>query len=59
MVSTEQPSTYFDLESQTDLRRLANPEMVLGSLSGLVIIDEIQTQPELFSTLRVLAGEKC
>lgn len=46
---------YFDLESQVDLRRLANPEMVLGSLSGLVVIDEIQTLPSLFPALRVLA----
>jgi hypothetical protein len=50
-----QTSTYFDLESQVDLRRLANPEMVLGSLTGLVVIDEIQTLPSLFPALRVLA----
>jgi predicted AAA+ superfamily ATPase len=49
------PGAYFDLESQVDLRRLANPEMVLGSLSGLVVIDEIQTLPGLFPALRVLA----
>ena len=49
-----QAGAYFDLESQVDLRRLANPEMVLGSLSGLVVIDEIQTQPGLFPALRVL-----
>jgi predicted AAA+ superfamily ATPase len=28
--------------------------MVLGGLQGLVILDEIQQMPELFSTLRVL-----
>lgn len=50
-----QAGAYFDLESQVDLRRLANPEMVLGLLSGLVVIDEIQTQPGLFPVLRVLA----
>jgi len=53
---------YFDLESQVDLRRLANPEMVLGSLSGLVVIDEIQVLPGLFPALRVLAdrpGNPC
>jgi len=49
----EEVSTYFDLESQPDLRRLANPEMMFASLSGLVIIDEIQTLPELFPVLRV------
>ncbi|MBP7049672.1 MAG: ATP-binding protein [Phycisphaerae bacterium] len=52
--SGDQASTYFDLESQVDLRRLANPEMVLGSLTGLTVIDEIQTLPGLFSVLRVL-----
>jgi predicted AAA+ superfamily ATPase len=50
-----QAGAYFDLESQVDLRRLANPEMVLGGLSGLVVIDEIQTLPGLFPVLRVLA----
>jgi len=29
--------------------------MVLGSFSGLIVIDEIQTKPELFRVLRVLA----
>ncbi len=50
-----QTGAYFDLESQVDLRRLANPEMVLGSFTGLVVIDEIQTLPGLFPVLRVLA----
>ena len=48
------PATYFDLESQPDVRRLQNPEMVLGALSGLVVLDEIQLMPELFNVLRVL-----
>ena len=46
--------TYFDLESIPDQRRLQNPELMLGSLKGLVILDEIQIMPELFSVLRVL-----
>lgn len=46
--------TFFDLESLPDQRRLQNPELVLGSLEGLVILDEIQLIPELFGTLRVL-----
>ncbi len=45
---------YFDLESQPDLQRLQNPELVLNSLEGLVILDEIQNMPMLFRTLRVL-----
>ena len=46
--------TFFDLESQPDLRRLENPEMVLGGLDGLVVLDEIQVKSELFAVLRVL-----
>lgn len=45
---------YFDLESPVDRQRLQNPELLLGSLSGLVVMDEIQLLPELFSVLRVL-----
>ena len=45
---------YFDLESPADRQRLQNPELMLGSLSGIVIIDEIQLLPELFNLLRVL-----
>jgi predicted AAA+ superfamily ATPase len=57
-----QAGAYFDLESQVDLRRLANPELVLGGFSGLVVVDEIQTLPTLFPALRVLAdrpGNPC
>jgi len=46
-------TTYFDLESVVDRRRLQNPEFALESLSGLVILDEIQSVPELFDVLRV------
>lgn len=47
-------ATHFDLESQPDLRRLQNPEMMLTPLRGIVILDEIQVMPELFNVLRVL-----
>lgn len=45
----------FDLESPASRARLENPEQVLGRLRGLVLIDEIQLQPDLFPLLRVLA----
>jgi uncharacterized protein len=45
---------YFDLESQPDLMRLQNPELMLGSLKGTAILDEIQEMPGLFKVLRVL-----
>ena len=47
-------STFFDLESAVDRRRLQAPEQALAGLSGLVVIDEIQREPALFETLRVL-----
>lgn len=54
MFSKGKSTAFFDLESQLDLNRLQNPQMMLGSLHGLVIIDEIQAMPELFRVLRVL-----
>lgn len=47
--------TYFDLQSVPDQRRLENPELMLGSLQGLAILDEIQERPDLFAALRVLS----
>jgi len=46
--------TFFDLESPTDLQKLATPEQTLRPLRGLVVIDEAQRVPELFPVLRVL-----
>ena len=43
---------YFDLERPADLARLTEPELSLGPLSGLVILDEIQRRPDLFPVLR-------
>ena len=48
------PVTIFDLELPQDLARLADPELALADLSGLVILDEIQRRPELFPVLRAL-----
>src|SRR5262245_6502244 len=52
---TGTPTTVFDLENPTDLARLADPMLALQHLSGLVVLDEIQRQPDLFPILRVLA----
>jgi predicted AAA+ superfamily ATPase len=50
------PTATFDLESSIDRGALATaPETVLGGLRGLVVIDEVQTMPELLPILRVLA----
>lgn len=47
--------TTFDLEQPSALARLAEPELALEPLRGLVVLDEIQRRPELFPLLRVLA----
>lgn len=48
---------YFDLENSRDLERLSDPMLTLSSLSGLIVIDEIQFVRELFPTLRVLVDD--
>ena len=53
-VAADRRSQVFDLESAADLRRLDNPELALASAGALIVLDEIQARPELFSTLRVL-----
>jgi predicted AAA+ superfamily ATPase len=51
---TKGPSSYFDLENPEDLARIADPMLALKDLKGLVVIDEIQRQPNLFPVVRVL-----
>ena len=48
------PATRFDLEDPDDLARLAEPKLALGTLDGIVVIDEVQRRPDLFPVLRVL-----
>ena len=54
IAAEERVCTFFDLEKAVDRRRLESPEQALAPLNGLVIIDEVQRQPSLFETLRVL-----
>jgi len=54
VIAGETGSHFFDLESPQDVLRLSNPELVLGELTGLVVLDEIQVKPELIPVLRVL-----
>lgn len=49
------PTHFFDLESNADRARLADPLLALSPLRGLVVLDEMQRLPEVFPTLRVLA----
>ena len=55
IIARDRTGSFFDLESQPDLRRLQNPELALRAERGLVVLDEIQARPELFAVLRVLA----
>lgn len=52
-------SLYLDLEHPSDLAKLADPELFLSRHADkLVVLDEIQRRPELFSLLRALIDEK-
>jgi uncharacterized protein len=54
-LAAQGPSLYLDLESPADLAKLSDPGLYLGSQPGkLLILDEVQRQPELFGTLRGL-----
>ena len=46
--------SFFDLERAVDRRKLVSAEQTLSQLTDLVVLDEIQRQPQLFETLRVL-----
>lgn len=59
------PTTYLDLELDSDFNKLTDPESYLSRFSGeLLIIDEVQRKPDLFRILRGLvdirkrAGER-
>ena len=50
---------FFDLESSLDRQALAAaPEPTLPPLRGLVILDEVQTMPQLLPVLRVLSDRR-
>lgn len=49
------PTSHFDLENPADLARLHDPMLALEGLRGLIVIDEVQRLPDLFTVLRVLA----
>ena len=51
-------STYFDLEDPRTHALFEQPMTALESLTGLVVIDEVQRAPDLFPLLRVLADRR-
>ena len=52
------PDHFFDLEDPRNLARLDEPQTTLETLTGTVVIDEVQRKPELFPLLRVLADRQ-
>ncbi|MGQ0466572.1 MAG: ATP-binding protein [Sporichthyaceae bacterium] len=46
------PVHRFDFEVPSHVARMADPELALQSLDGLVVLDEIQRRPDLFPVLR-------
>ncbi len=48
---------FFDLEDPTDFDLLENAKLTLEPLEGLIVIDEVQMRPELFTYLRVKSDQ--
>ena len=58
IAATRAGSLYLDLERPSDLAKLADPELFLSRHADhLVVLDEIQRCPELFSILRALIDD--
>jgi len=53
-----QANHYFDLENPRDIAQFQNPQLTLERCRGLIIIDEIQRQPELFPLIRFLVDTR-
>jgi hypothetical protein len=58
LLASRRPSVLFDLEDPKDQRRLESPQTSLAPLRGLVVLDEVQRQPDLLPLLRVLADRR-
>jgi len=57
--ATEKPTTYLDLELESDRAALAEPELFLRRQTGrLTVLDEVQRAPELFPVLRALVDQR-
>jgi uncharacterized protein len=49
---------FFDLENPRDAALLAEPQLALEPLSGLIVIDEVQRVPDLFPLIRHLVDTR-
>ena len=57
-IASQHSGAYFDLENPRDQARLQNAQTILESINGLIVLDEIQHQPELMPLLRVLSDRQ-
>ena len=59
IIAVQHPdSMYLDLERPSELAKLTDPELFLSRYADrLIVLDEIQRQPELFPILRALIDE--
>lgn len=59
IISLRKKSVYLDLELESDLRKIADPELFLSHHEDkLVCIDEIQRVPDFFKVLRGVIDQK-
>ncbi len=59
IVSSRKKSVYLDLELESDLRKIKDPELFLsGHEDKLVCMNEIQRMPDLFTSLRGIIDRK-
>jgi predicted AAA+ superfamily ATPase len=59
IISSRKKSVYLDLELESDLRKIEDPELfLLQHEDKLVCIDEIQRMPDLFKALRGIIDQK-
>ncbi len=49
---------YFDLENPRDTAALEQPQLALEDLDGLIVIDEVQRTPNLFTLIRYLVDNR-
>jgi uncharacterized protein len=50
-------TTSFDLENAEDLFQLQDARLALEPLRGLIVLDEVQRRPDIFTALRVLVDQ--
>jgi predicted AAA+ superfamily ATPase len=58
LAKTFNPDHLFDLENPRDFEIMGNPQIALENIEGLIMIDEIQRKPEIFTLLRYLVDNK-